>query len=199
VSALIDRLDALVAALGALGSPVADHLRPGLDPADARRVLGAVAVHPDVVALFAWHDGIDDLPGTDPPRDPKLFAGGLSLLPLADLLVVHGDHGRDDWPGGAFPVLTGVGGDHVAVTPDGAVWSMAWGEPAERLFDSLADAVAAATWAVTGRAWLVLRPYGLVERIDGYPEFTDDGTTRPFEHDLFGPLPGWTAPGDLTS
>jgi hypothetical protein len=63
VSDLTNALDALMAQHQRIGSPVPGYLRPGL-PADSvrERISASVGLDasPDVIDVFAWHDGIDN-------------------------------------------------------------------------------------------------------------------------------------------
>src|SRR5262245_50068337 len=63
MSSLTDALDRLLLEHERVGSPVPRFLRSGLPPAIAQARIEAVLgipPHPDLVELFAWHDGIDD-------------------------------------------------------------------------------------------------------------------------------------------
>ena len=63
VSDLTDALDTLMAQHQRIGSPVPGYLRPGLSADNVRkRISASIALDasPDVVDVFAWHDGIDN-------------------------------------------------------------------------------------------------------------------------------------------
>ena len=153
MSDLTDALDALLAQHQRIGSPVPGYLRAGL-PADsvAKRISASIGLDasPDVIALFAWHDGIDDAAWT---RDgvgtgfARLFADAY-FAPLDDALReyrerIEGDEltARYSTPGDAvetwrpswFPVFQGwdtYGVECDQRRPDyGRVYDPAWDPP----------------------------------------------------------------------
>ncbi len=138
---VLDRLEAILASLGA---PVVDLLRPPTEiPARVAGVNGHFQLHPDVIELYRWHDGTDDIGGSAHSLLPGLWSFppfGASLgsqLGLIDELAYSGtlEHWRESW----FPVLN-AGLSFVAVDcHDGDVWSSSISlRTAQRLAPSLA-------------------------------------------------------------
>ena len=66
---LREALERLGGAIQALGYPVRDGLRPGLDEAEIRAQLAPLAIDPpaDLITLFEWHNGYET-PAGQPSR-----------------------------------------------------------------------------------------------------------------------------------
>jgi hypothetical protein len=81
VSELTEVLDDLIAEHVQVGSPLPQHLRPGLPPDEVAARLEAIGLRPapEAVDLFGWHDGIDQQSW----RAAAPGARGLELFPYA--------------------------------------------------------------------------------------------------------------------
>ncbi len=94
MSRLTDALDALVEQHRRLGSSIPDFLRPGLEPADARRSIEAIGLDPpdDIAELFGWHDGFDQAAWASTPGGagfPRLW-GDTYFARLDGAIVEYG-------------------------------------------------------------------------------------------------------------
>jgi hypothetical protein len=96
VAQLRERLEALEQTLADVGSPLLDHLRPGVsaDAVTAALASRGVEPHPDLLTWFGWHDGTDlpravDPPGALLPDDGNRLIGGLHLPGLDEALVEY--------------------------------------------------------------------------------------------------------------
>lgn len=160
---LTDNLSALLGELTDRGSPVARHLLPGLAPGEvaARTQALPVEVHPSVVELFGWRNGVN-LNAFTPPTAAPTLVPDLDFLPLAAACSVYRSQMAmreeglrmelpDDglWPPSWFPVF--CFSEHAAVERStGAVfaWMAPWHGANERLFESLEDCVAAVRYLI---------------------------------------------------
>jgi hypothetical protein len=170
VSPLTDALESHADVLTAAGAPVRRFLRPGLDDAQIRAAIGTIAddVHPDVVELYGWANGIDW--SIDGDHTPDMF----EVYWFLDLDTAVAEYGAGSapagqelesrWLNGWFPFLGGGSGQWVTVSnrpsEAGAVWFV--DSPPWRLFDSLTDAIRAATAAVLTGRWVVNPPDGII-------------------------------------
>ena len=170
MSELENVLGDLVAEHVRVGSPVGDHLRPGLADDEVVRRLQSIGLRPapEAVELFAWHDGIDQQSW----RAASPGARGLELFPYAffsdlgyavdsfrrmrDLTeetlgagaAVAGD---ELWRASWLPIFEADPGwyglDCSSEASASAVWIMYWDatdvDPTRRVFASLATMIGA--------------------------------------------------------
>ncbi len=150
---VVGAMEALVSTLEQHGSPVRDWLRAGR-PIESLQAPGLpIAVPPDVVALFSWHDGVDL--ERDPDQRPDLFyyyefvPFDLALDSYVDAL----EHVVPSlWSPAWFPVLSGSAGDVIAISAHpadaGTVWWVFLDDAPKPIFPTFQDAVRAAVYAV---------------------------------------------------
>ena len=87
---------------------------------------------------------------------------------LRQYLALAGTSTMDDfWPPEFFPVLYGVGGDHVCLAQSGSgtasVWEITKGEMPIKIFESLEDALGAATCALLTGSWALDPATGTID------------------------------------
>lgn len=158
---VVEAFEALVAAHDEMGSPLRAALRPGLDPAwvEAELIARVGRSHPDLVELYAWHDGTDPIPGN---WDAELLPYGCLFPPFSWAAEVQ-SHGLEEveyagedrpwWRASWWPALKLSGANFLAVdTPDGRLWESSIQMCAGNLlFESLTEFLEAGAWAVRER------------------------------------------------
>lgn len=125
-------------------APIVQQLEPGLMAARVRAHAASLhlQLEPEVVDLYAWHDGTRNL---DAPGVPQLFPGGLFLsLERAmenyresvdtALRIAGPDDAADLYDPAWFPLFVDAGGNvHVSVMQPraiaGSIWFIPLGEP----------------------------------------------------------------------
>jgi len=163
-------LDALLAELTRRGSPLANFLEPGLPAGQVEARLAKLGAepHPDVIKLYAWHNGFDRF------RVPVSENGFVSLVPFQEFNpleevaevyvewrqraesegatpVRHRDglwrtiDPEDMWSRRWFPIFQGAGSEVIFIdNRDGSAGSV-WRHPVQdsphRLYGSLAEAM----------------------------------------------------------
>ncbi len=187
---LREDLDDLTIALAAAGSPVREHLRPGLKSAGVLDRLRSLRLEPvgEVVELFSWADGIDD------PEQVHVF-WECNLYPLDDLVSTYRQNRRhadeaadagDAWPGppGWFPVLMLDQEEFVAVDCGdgpgrGSLWFLSAEDEPQLIFTDLGEAVAAAAYCARAGLW---RPStsGQIEADRGHMPWVHDRAHPPW-------------------
>jgi hypothetical protein len=166
----VKALDALLDELTRRGSPLATYLRPGLprDEIAARMSAVGAVPHPDVISLFAWHDGFDRF------QVPVSSEGLVSLVPshmefnpLNELLDTFSSWRKfalsegqvkyrgplgswiyldpdELWPPTWFPIFEGGGSEVIFISNEAGDPGSVWRHPVQdqplRLYDSLATA-----------------------------------------------------------
>ncbi len=125
---LRETLDRLERILTKIDAPVVELLRPPTEiPATVPGVAGPIDLDQSIVELYRWHDGTNDIGGSDNQLMPGLWSfppfetSRESQVGLLDELTYSGtlEYWRESW----FPVLN-AGLSFVAVDcDDGTVWS----------------------------------------------------------------------------
>jgi cell wall assembly regulator SMI1 len=178
----VPALNGLLEEMTRRGSPLGSHLEPGMPAGQVpERIRDAGGEpHPDVVALYAWHNGFDRFRVPTSPngmvslvpshqefnalaealddfKQRRASAEKLSATPLRD---TGGGWTSIDpeaaWSRAWFPVFQGPGGEAIFIdnceADNGSVWLDPVQDAPRRLFDSLADAIEAVRHAlVEGR------------------------------------------------
>ena len=164
MSRLAESLNALVGELTTRGSPVSSLLVPGLAEEEIKSRLSAAGIraHPDVISLYAWHNGLDRF------RAPASSDGIPSLFPLhmefsaldesietfADLLrnAQRFPDSEQVWSRSWFPVFKGGGSEYLLVNGQshdgGSLWAHPIQDAPRRLYNSIADGAAAVRQAL---------------------------------------------------
>ena len=123
VSESLRRIEANLARLGRRST--LELLRPGMTPPNIHRAVAELALraHPDLVALYEWHDGTDTSSGA-PLDDLHLFPG-FYFLSLEDASADYAAFKSDArWDEAWLPVFANGGGDFYGVVcdPDRTDW-----------------------------------------------------------------------------
>jgi hypothetical protein len=184
----------MVAALVRQGFSEEIYLGPGRDPAPVHATFTALGLDPpdDLVSLFTWRTVVH--PSGYAPIFREVF-----LHPLATMVDVYrfnrqiaagvGEHGLDPttvWPGPStwFPALMMDGAEIIAVDcgygDRGAVWfAFTQSEPA-RMYQSLAEAIAAALHCIEAGYWHYDPASDLVEGDGRSPAWLGDPVAAPW-------------------
>ena len=110
---LKDVLKELDQQLIGLDSRLSLFFNPGLSSAKIRKLVGSEPVHPDLIALYSWHNGFSGQAGQNNP----LF-GEYRFLPLTEALALR-EQMRPLIPAGVLPVMLNEEGDWMDMSVSG--------------------------------------------------------------------------------